>query len=272
MGPPPKPAGLSGYSQRVVTINDFGLQERTRTSKTGKESVRFTVGISGSPLPHNLDPAMLGRKPAEAMADWLRNRVKTIQASVAPTTERRRKEAELAFSRGFPEAVKRYAGGRMGAMAPNTQTGDRLFNDSGRFAAGISAMNPKAGAGALGGVGPSNRVGSPAEWVINVPANRLDPTTLTGPEGRSGLAALQQIYAKLVELVPEFGDANMLVNVPSVRRAIEESAKQIIRQDGNLRGQLQAERLRTLRTILDTWGKLGDIGESRGDGIGGLFL
>lgn len=254
---PPKPAGLTGYSQKVVTINGFGLQERTRTSPTGKTSVRFTVGISGSPLPHDLDPAMLGRKPAEAMADWLRNRVRTIQASASLSTRGRREEAAKAFARGFPEAVKRYSGGRMGAMAPNQS--DRLFNDSGRFAAGIIARP----------VGASGRVGNPNEWVVNVPANRFDPSTLTGPEGRSGLAALQQIYAKLVELVPEFGNPQMLVNTPSVRRAIEESAKGIIRKNGDLRDRLQAARLRTLRTILDTFGQLGNTGA--GDGIGGLL-
>lgn len=252
-----KARGTTGYSQSVVTINDFGLQRRERVSPTGKASVRFTVGISGSPLPHDLDPAMLGRKPAEAMADWLRERVKSIQAAASPATEKQRVHAAAALRRGEDWALKRYAGGRMGLMPPNP-TGN-LFNDSGRFAKGIIARP----------VGASGRVGNPNEWVINVPANRLDPSTLHGAV--QGVAALQRIYARLVELVPEFGNPGMLVNIPSVRRAIEDSAKAIIGKNGDLRDKLQAARLRTFRTILNTFGALADAAEGSGAGMGGLL-
>jgi hypothetical protein len=254
-----KPGGLSGYSQRVVTINDFGLQERTRTSKAGKESVRFTVAISGTPLPHDLNPRELGRGPALAMADWLRNRVKTIQAVAAPRTIKRREYAAKAFKAGEDWAMARYAGGRMGQMAPNA-LGVRMFNDSGRFAAGITAL-PQGARGAP----------SAGEWTINVPANRWDPDTLSGPEGFNSRAALDNIFAALVELVPEFGDPAMLVNIPSVRRAIVSAAGDIVRKSGDLRDRLQAARMKALRTALDTFGSALSGGIPAGNGIGGLF-
>lgn len=251
-----KARGASGYSQTVKVINDFGLEQRTRTSPTGKTSVRFTVSISGAPLPHDLNPRELGRKPALAMADWLRTRVKTIQASASLSTKASRESAARQFAAGDPRALARYSGGRMGAMPPNTQAGGRLFNDSGRFAAGITAV-------------PAGKDGRPSagEWTINVPANRWDPTTLTGPEGKRGMAALQGIYIRLVELVPEFNDPQMLVNIPSVRRAIEESGKDILRRNGDLRDKLQAARLKTFRTILDTFGQLANQGSGAGLGF-----
>jgi hypothetical protein len=228
---PPKPAGLSGYSQNVVVINDHGLQERTRTSPTGKTSVRYTVSIQAGPLVHDLNPKELAEKPAQAMAEWLRARVKTIQASASPSTKKKREQAAKALAHGEDWALARYAGGKMGSMAPGQSKS--LFNDSGRFAASIIARP----------VGDTGRAGNPNEWVINVAANRLDPETLSGPEGRRGLAALQMVYARLIELVPEFGDSRKLMAVPAVKRAIADSVNGIIKRNADLRARLGAARL-----------------------------
>lgn len=242
-----KPAGTSGIVQRVVAINDFGLQERERTSKAGNTTVRYTVTITGTPLPHDLNPRELGRRPAEAMAEHLRARIRTLQASASHGTIDQRKAAAQAYDRGEAWALKRYAGGRLGPKRPGMS--DKLFNDSGRLADGLIARP----------VGTSGvRPGNPNEWVINVAASRFDPSTLTGPEGRDGLAALQQIYHRLVELIPEFGNPQQLVNVPSVRKAIEDSAAGILARNAKLTDQLRNERLKALGAVLDTFG-LGGI-------------
>jgi hypothetical protein len=242
-----KPAGTSGFVQNVVVINDFGLQERTRTSPVrGKTTVRYTVSITGTPLPLDLNPHELGRRPAEAMAEHLRARIRTLQAVADNATIDQRKAAAQAFDRGEAWALKRYAGGRLGTKRPGMS--DKLFNDSGRLADGLIAKP----------IGSTGRVGNPNEWVINVAANRFDPSTLTGPEGRDGLAALQSIYHRLVELIPEFGNPRQLVNVPSVRAAIEASAEGILARNAKLTDQLRAQRLRALGALLDTFG-LGGI-------------
>lgn len=208
---------MGNITQRVVAINDFGLQERTRVNAaTGKESVRFAVSIVGTPVIHNIDTKALGRDVALAIQQHLRGRMLGIQARAAPATIARRKNAAGAHrvddSKKFQDSLEaRYSGGRMGTMPPNQS--DRLFNDSGRFAKSIKA-----------GYGNGN------EWVINVAKNRLDPTTLNG-----GAAALASVYAKLIQLIPEFGDPEGLMRMPLVAKAILDGWQRVIMKNQDLR-------------------------------------
>ena len=73
-------------TQKTTAINDFGLQERERTSSRGT-SVRYSVRIDATRLVHNVDTHELGRRPAEAIAAHLRARIRTIQASASPSTQ-----------------------------------------------------------------------------------------------------------------------------------------------------------------------------------------
>lgn len=223
---------MGNITQRVVAINDFGLQERTRVNAaTGKESVRFAVSIVGTPVIHNIDTKALGKDTALAITQHLRARMLTIQAKAAPATIARRANAASAHrvddSKKFQDSLEaRYSGGRMGTMPPNQS--DRLFNDSGRFAKSIKA-----------GFGNGN------EWVINVAKNRLDPTTLNGGE-----AALRSVYAKLIELIPEFGDPERLMRTPSVAAAIVDGWQRVIMRNEDLRLKASRAQLDFVRNAL----------------------
>lgn len=164
----------------VVVINDYsGLTVEERTRKSGKTHV--TMSISAEPIAVNLDPMLLGKGPANALAEVIRRQIAGIGDQASAETLLKRKYAESAFSRGESWATKRYSGGRTGALPPGKS--DRAYNDSGRLAGGVVAMaNPQEKA-----------------WTINVPANRLDPSTFRG--GAAG-AAFQAMVKGLVDRVP----------------------------------------------------------------------
>ena len=96
-----KPRGLSNFNQTSVTINDLGLQAKTRTNKTsGVTKSRFTVSIDATPLTVDCDALILGKGPANAIAEHLRARIKTIAKPASPATLKRRETAAEAFARG----------------------------------------------------------------------------------------------------------------------------------------------------------------------------
>lgn len=223
-------------TQKTVVLNEFGgasLQRRERTTSTGT-SVRYTVSIEAQPFVHVFDAKTLGAGPAHAIVDHLRRRVEDIGMPAAPATILRRKYAKSALERGARWATERYGGGKMGTMAPTES--DRLFNDSGRLAKGLVASPTRDN-----------------NWVINVPANRFDPSTF-----RDGEAGLVRMYTRLRELVPEFGDANQLGTVPAVRQAIGESIDFILMRGlgrtygdaAGLRERVRAAQLDAIREAL----------------------
>jgi hypothetical protein len=175
----------------IVLAN--GLEQRT--SKSGKS--RFTIKMHSEPVIFNLDPKALPKEVAPAIARHLQQAIKGITAVASAATIKARKIAAKAFTAGKPWAMKRYAGGRTGPKAPNQS--DRLFNDSGRMADSVRASASKDGA-----------------WRVNVAANRLsgDPTSV------------ERIYAKLVELVPEFARPELLLQNALLKRTIEKAVEQ----------------------------------------------
>ena len=213
-------------TQRVIAINEFGLRQLERTSAKGKVSSRFAVSIDAQPLLHVFDPVELGRGPGEAIAEHLRARVRTISARASPSTLATRANAARAFEAGAPAALKRYSGGRMGPMTPNQS--DKLFNDSGRLGTGIFARYAKSG-----------------EWMVNFPANRMSPRTFA-----EGVAGVDAMYRRLVELVPEFGNVKELLKVPSVQAAIIQGAKDIVQRNADLRSKLARAKLNVLRQAM----------------------
>jgi hypothetical protein len=171
----------------VIVINR-GLEERR--SATGR--MRRTIRIDAEPMVINMDPKALGKPGADAIANHYREKVRGIAATASATTVKARKAAAKAFSEGKSWAMKRYAGGRIGALPPNQS--DRLFNDSGRFADSIvaNASNDNA-------------------WRINVAANRLDDKT-------AGPAGVERIWNRLVQLVPEFANVGLLFEGNAIAR------------------------------------------------------
>jgi hypothetical protein len=186
-------------TQEVYVLNE-GLSERRRTTSSGTKS-RFTLDVKTEPLIFNLSEISLGRGPAEALKKAISDGIKSIAAVALPSTLLKRKYAKAGVQRGAPWAVKRYSGGRTGAKAPAQS--DRLFNDSGRFAEGLHVMqNTKEGA-----------------WTVNVPANRLDPTTFKSQSD------FIRMVERLRELVPVLRDP---LSAPGVRAAMAASIDQMI--------------------------------------------
>lgn len=227
-------------TQRTVAINDFGLARRERTTSAGT-SVRYTVSIEADPLLHVFDAKRLGAGPAMAIAEHLQTRIGAIGVTASPSTLLKRKYARSAMERGARWATKRYSGGKIGTLQPDQS--DKLFNDSSRLVKGLIAKPTRDN-----------------QWVINVAANRLDPSTF-----EDGEAGLVRMVARLRELVPEFGDANALAGVPVVRQAIGESVDYIFvsamgRSYGggtDLRARVRANQLEAIRAAI---GLLGDVG------------
>lgn len=190
----------------VVILNE-GYE--LRTSKTGK--TRFTLKVTAEPLVHRFSAKDLGKDVAIAIADLYRERILSITAIAAPATIRARQVAARAVAAGKAWALKRYGGGRMGTMPPNERDalldGGRLFNDSGRMAKSITA----------------NASGDDA-WRVNVAANRLDEQTADN----GGMSAVMQIYARLLEFIPELAEPAKLLDVIGVQRALKNAQRRLI--------------------------------------------
>jgi hypothetical protein len=208
-----------------IVLNDFGeLTKRQSKKKDGSlGAVRYSATIDASPVVTRFDAKLLGKGPADAIAKHLRERVSGISAEASPATlkiranDAKRLTGSLGGERSGPVKQsewlrQRYAPVKKSASPPNQST--KMFNDSGRLAKGIAVGAAKGNA-----------------WIINVPATRFNPTTLNGGE-----AALAKVYARLLELVPEFGDARKLRDVLSVRRAIKQATPLI---DPRLAGDLK---------------------------------
>jgi hypothetical protein len=181
------------------TITICNPPER-RVSSTGK--VRYTVAVKSEPLVHSFDPKTLGAPVAHAITESLRTKMKAISAVASVATQRARAAAAKSFAASKPSATKRYSGGRLGPMAPNQS--NRLFNDSGRFAASLTA-NARDDA-----------------WTVNVAANRLDETTAGGELG------VRRIWNRLVALVPAFGNPGLLFSEPALEKAVSTSVEALI--------------------------------------------
>lgn len=202
VGDPWKCRYMASITQEVVVLNDFGFEERRRTTSSGTTN-RYTVTIKAEPVVHVFDPRALGRGVAEAMAAAIRSGIRDIAEIASPSTRRRRDAAAEALRRGAAWAVARYDGGKTGRKDPGKTP--RLFNDSGRLAEGIVA-------------GPNDD-----GWVINVTANRFDPTTFVG-----GVPALVSMYERLRALVPVLQGPERLMQDEGVKAAITDSLYQLI--------------------------------------------
>lgn len=204
----------------IMVLNDYGLARRDRANKSGSVKSRYTVTFKSEPLLVNTDPRSLTKAPAEAIAEHLRQRIQGISEQASKATIAARKVAEKALADGKEWAVRRYSGGRIGLKQPNQS--QKLFNDSGRFADSIAARATKDG------------------WVVNLAANRLDPSTLDGGE-----AGLLRVVERLRELVPEWGDASQLVNVLSVQRALRKAVADSLQKAKERGLELQKQIMRS---------------------------
>ena len=217
-----------GITQDTVVINDLNglrLEQRTRTTKSGT-AVRYSIGITSEPILHDLDPVKLGEGPAQAIVAVIRQQIRDIGEYASLATRARRVKAAEAFEAGKAWALKRYSGGRTGATPPN-KTG-RLFNDSNRMADGLFARENKV----------------EKTWTINVPANRLDPSTFNG-----GAAALSAMFLRLRQHVPALANPRTLIDSPLVIAALNRSIRQLAVTRKDLKGRIFRAGLGLVQTL-----------------------
>lgn len=205
-------------TQETIVLNDYGLTERRRTTSKGTKS-RYTIQIRSEPLIHNFSALELGRGPAEAMKDVIVKQIKGVTAEASDATIAKRKNAarilagatmtttkkgkQKISSDTGASVIKRYSGGRTGLLPPNPAS-TALFNDSGRLSQ-ITIM-------------PNRAYSDDAVWEVNVPANRLDPTTF------GDMAQYKAMVARLQQLVPALGsDTASLMEDDKVDQALRES-------------------------------------------------
>ncbi len=202
---------------KVVILNQ-GFE--SRTSSTGR--TRVTIAVRSEPVIVSTDPRILGAPIAQAIANHFRERITGITAQAAPATIKAREVAARAFALGKPWAVKRYGGGKTGAMPPN-QT-DRAFNDSGRMAKTITA-----------------NASSDGNWRINVAANRLSADT----------GNITRIIQRLSELVPEIANPALLRGNQILSRAIDNALAGAIKKAQATTKELRVEMVRGLFDIAE---------------------
>lgn len=205
-----------------ILLNDFsGVKLEQRTRSSGRSVVQLV--IKAEPIATLLNPVALGAGPAAALAKVIGQQIGGVMDATAPSTKLKRNYAEAAFARGAGWARRRYAGGRTGATPPNTDVGQRLFNDSGRLAKGIVAIPDKAS----------------GSWVIRGPANRLDPATF------GSMADFERMLQRLVERVPALRNP---LGEPAVNEAIRKSV--VVAKGQPVEAGKQVDRI-LARLILD---------------------
>lgn len=217
-------------TSEIVVLGDYQnngtyYAERRGTLASGKQrKPRYSIEIKSEPLLHNFDDMMLGRGPADAIAELISTQIKNISEQARPATLADRQKNFLEFQRGAPNAVKRYSGGRLGSMPPNPDS-RTLFNDSGRLAKSIFATQNK----------------TDKTYTINVAANRLTIASL-GPRAA-------EIVARLVQLVPAMDPAKLpgyKVIEDSIRASISDMLAKATDRQQLLLKRLAAERKNAL--------------------------
>lgn len=205
-------------TQETIVLNDFAgskLMQRTRTSGSGTKS-RYTIQISAEPIIHNFSALELGRAPAEAIQKVIVKQIQAVDEDASDATVRKRENSARALAgakltaKGKVKAgsagatvVRRYSGGRTGLMPP-VPGSTKLFNDSGRLSK-ITIM-------------PNRAYSDDAVWEVNVPANRLDPTTF------GDMGQFQAMVTRLQRLVPALGSNTLaMLETDEVDKALRES-------------------------------------------------
>jgi hypothetical protein len=229
-------APFPGRDSDVEVINsyadgDVNLTARRGTLASGKQrKARYAIDIKSEPLLFDLNEMNLGGRLAEVWAQRIRDNILGIAVRASDATIAMRTKAAAAFGSGQAWATKRYAGGRIGPMAPNQS--DKLFNDSGRLAAGVTVR--------------SNL--TDASYTVNLPANRFNRETFG--------VGYDAMVAKFVSLVPML-DPKKALGDPQIEAAIKESVAQMVTKATDASeaaiqrslAKLRAAKLRVLKQI-----------------------
>ena len=191
-------------SEVVVTSDYRGLTSGAIKGRQGRErkdgsrgAARMTMEFDFEPLVHNVNELAQAQLMATAGAEVIKKKISGITEQASDRTKETRKYQEAAYKRGEDWAVGRFGfRGQTGPM--HFDQGGRMFNHSGTFVQGIVAT-------------PNKTDGT---CTINVPKNRLDPTT-------SGAGEFRHITDALIRLVPELADPAALMRSPEVLAALD---------------------------------------------------
>lgn len=196
------PFAADSQVEIINTWDDGDSFLTKRTRKSGKE--RYRLEVRSEPILANFDSMVLGAGPAQAITEVLRTQIRGITEHASAGTIKLRQRAAEAFRRGEAWALKRYSGGKMGAMPPRPES-PFLFNDSDRLAKGIIATQ--------------NR--TDMTYTIDVAANRLDEKTF------DNVGKFTEMVAKLKRLVPAL-DPKHLASNRDVENAVRASIRDLI--------------------------------------------
>ena len=217
-----------GLDESILLNESYTLDRRSRNGVT-----RYSISVDAEPLLLSLSREKIGKPVADAIRDAIQAGIRAISAQAKPETIKRRERAKVAMANGKAWALKRYAGGRTGASTPG-QAND-LYNDSGRFAAGLVVQQNT----------------TEGTFAINVPANRLDPSTFTP-------LRFTEMVRRLGELVPALRNP---FDVPAVQESIREVVGDVmiraITREQNRTAGLRTQRNQALAQVLSGFGGLG---------------
>lgn len=215
--------------ETIEVLHDF--RELKRQTQSGVKS-RFAIDIQAQPIFHSLDNELrMGEAPAIAIRDVLSARIKSIAEDVRASTSRWRRRAEQGYADGEAYAVRRFSGGRTGKTPPINGS-DQLFNHSRRLADGLFVREI-----------PAQRV-----WRVNVPANRLDPSTFRSR------GDFERMLAQLQSKVVEIRDPRRLVEDDQVFRTLRQSLLDQIRVAKDANNQKIFALLRELSGLRHSFG------------------
>lgn len=237
MAKAPEVIVTSDYSH-LATGAIRGRQGRLRKDGS-RGQARMTMEFDFEPLVHNVDELAQAQLMASAGAEVIKKRIAGITEQASDRTKETRKYQEAAYKRGEDWAVGRFGfRGQTGPM--HFDQGGRKFNFSGTFVQGIVAT-------------PNRTDGT---CTINVPKNRLDPST-------SGAGEFRHITDALTRLVPELADPAALLRSPEVLAALDAGVEQMIvnaaKRNKMLRGQLGAALIDNALSALGMGGLRGKV-------------
>jgi hypothetical protein len=217
-----------GLDESILLNESYTLDKRSRNGTT-----RYSISVDAEPLLLSLSREKIGKPVADAIKEAIQAGIRSITAQAKPATLERRERAKTALAAGKAWALKRYTGGRTAAATPGQTT--NLFHDAGRFIAGLVVQQNT----------------TEGTFTINLPANRLDPSTFTP-------LRFTEMVRRLGELVPALRDPFM---IPAVQESIEAVVGDVmiraIKREQDRTAGLRIQRNQAMAQVLSGFGGLG---------------
>lgn len=226
--------------QRVIFVNQahtVAFTERTRTTGRGT-TARVSIDVKQEALGITVDEIALGREIAKQIAIAIADGIKAIVSPASIATKLRRISAAKNSMSNWARDRYDPPGNRSGAKQAGSVSGDRLFNDSGRFGESITATPTRDGT-----------------FTMNVAKGRLDPATFK--VNSKAPFTFDQMLGKLFDLVDVLREPGRLSEVPAVKAAMEASTAKFVQKVS--RGAFEVGK--ALRELGGTLGETGRIVE-----------